>query len=109
MIEDYARARKLGLRQRNQDLAAGRYPYVPAFDDLFATQDLGAEVPMGVMEIPVALVAGTRTKGRQNTFASNFMPLLGADTEFAMKWSNVYDAQTHEGLRDPIIAYEYLQ
>ena len=36
MIEDYARARKLGLRQRNQDLAAGRYPYVPAFDDLFA-------------------------------------------------------------------------
>ena len=109
MIEDYARARKLGLRQRNQDLAAGRYPYVPAFDDLFATQDLGAEVPMGVMEIPVALVAGTRTKGRQNTFASNFMPLLGADTEFAMKWSSVYDAQRSEGLRDPIIAYEYLQ
>jgi basic membrane lipoprotein Med (substrate-binding protein (PBP1-ABC) superfamily) len=109
MIEDYVRARKLGLKQRNQDVSAGRYPYVPAFDELFATQDLGAEVPMGVMEIPVSLVAGTRTKGRQNTFASNFMPLLGADTEFAMKWSNVYDAQRNEGLRDPIIAYEYLQ
>jgi basic membrane lipoprotein Med (substrate-binding protein (PBP1-ABC) superfamily) len=109
MLEDYARARKLGLRQKGRDVSAGRYPFVAAFDDFYSSSDLGAEIPLGVMEIPVSLVAGTKTRGRQNTFSSGFMPLLGADTEFAMKWSNVFDAQRNEGLRDPIVVYEYLQ
>lgn len=109
MIEDYARALKLGQKTRRSDIAAGRYPYVPALDDIVADANRGAEQPLGVMEIPVSLVAGTKTKGRQSTFASDFMPLLASDTEFASKWSSLYDAQRAEGIRDPIVAYEYLQ
>ena len=30
------------------------------------------------------------------------------DTEFAFKWTALSDAQVNEGIRDPIIAYEYM-
>lgn len=36
------------------------------------------------------------------------MPLLGEETEFAYKWSGLYDSQLDEGIRDPIVAYEYM-
>lgn len=36
------------------------------------------------------------------------MPLLEADTEFAMKWSSLYKAQMDEGFNSPIKVYEYL-
>ena len=51
---------------------------------------------------------GTKTAGRHTAFASNFMPLLDDDTEFAVKWSNLCDAHLEEGIHTPIIAFEYL-
>ncbi len=51
---------------------------------------------------------GTKTSGRHTAFAPNFMPLLEADTEFAVKWSNLCEAHLEEGIHTPIIAYEYL-
>jgi basic membrane lipoprotein Med (substrate-binding protein (PBP1-ABC) superfamily) len=36
------------------------------------------------------------------------MPLLAADTEFAMKWASLSTMLQEEGLRDPIKAYEYM-
>ena len=36
------------------------------------------------------------------------MPLLGSETEFAYKWSDLHAAQLAEGIRDPIVAYEYM-
>jgi hypothetical protein len=36
------------------------------------------------------------------------MPILAENTEFAIKWMNLSDAQVNEGIRDPIIAYEYM-
>ena len=36
------------------------------------------------------------------------MPILDVDTEFAFKWTALSDAQVNEGIRDPIIAYEYM-
>ena len=53
-------------------------------------------------------MAGTKTRARQNSFAPDFMPLIGADSEFAAKWNNLYRAQISEGFNDPIKAYEYL-
>ena len=36
------------------------------------------------------------------------MPILDEETEFAIKWSNLADAQINEGIRDPIKAFEYM-
>ena len=61
------------------------------------------------MEIPLDCVAGTRTRGRQSAFASNFMPLLEQGSEFATKWSALACAYADQGFREPIVVYEYLQ
>jgi basic membrane lipoprotein Med (substrate-binding protein (PBP1-ABC) superfamily) len=36
------------------------------------------------------------------------MPILNMGTEFSYKWANLAEAQVTEGIRDPIIAYEYM-
>ncbi len=109
MIEDYRKARKLGQRQVQRDVASGRYPYPVALSDILKDRGYQGEVPLGVREIDLALIAGTRTQGRQNSFSRDFMPLLEEDSEFAAKWSALIDAQRAEGIREPIVVYEYLQ
>ena len=65
-------------------------------------------MPIGIVDLPIEKVVGTKTSGRTNTFSTNFMPILGPKSEFATKWSLLYDSQLQEGLHDPIKAYEYL-
>jgi hypothetical protein len=36
------------------------------------------------------------------------MPIFKEGTEFAMKWSNLYDSYAKEGIRDAIKVYEYM-
>ena len=109
MLDDYRRARKLGHKQLQTDVSAGRYPYLPALDDILKGEGYQGEVPVGTMEIDIDLIAGTRTRGRQNTFATNFMPLPESGSEFSMKWSDLIDSQRAEGIRDPIVVYEFMQ
>ncbi|MDM8275565.1 BMP family ABC transporter substrate-binding protein [Enorma phocaeensis] len=109
MLEDYRKARKAGIKQIQRDVAAGRYPYPPALDDILKGQGSQGEIPIGLTEIDTALIAGTKTRGRQNMFSSDFMPLPEASSEFAGKWSSLIDSQREEGLRDPIIVYEFMQ
>ena len=46
MLEDYRKARKLGLKQVSRDVSSGRYPYPPALDDIHARARLpGARSP----------------------------------------------------------------
>ena len=109
MLEDYAKARKLGLKQVERDVSDGHYPYPPALDDILKNQGYQGEVPVGLTEVDLTLIAGTKTRGRQNMFSSDFMPIAEASSEFAAKWSDLIDSQRAEGLRDPIVVYEYLQ
>ena len=109
MLEDYRKARKLGLKQIQRDVAAGNYPYPPALDDILKGQGYQGEIPMGLAEIDIALIAGTKTRGRQNTFSREFMPLPESSSEFASKWSDLIDSQRVEGLHEPIIVYEFMQ
>ena len=108
MIEDYNKAHRRGEREYRRCISAGKYPYLPALDDFLDVSRQQNQVPLGVTEIPLSMIVGTKTAGRQNAFAGNFMPLLSEKSEFALKWANLYDAQMNEGLRDPILAYEYL-
>lgn len=108
MIDEYYRARKAGGKEYKAMLAKGEYPFLPALDDILPDNSVMAQQSLGLMEIPVHQIAGTRTRARQNSFSRDFMPLLEPDTEFAMKWSNLYKAQMEEGFNSPIKVYEYL-
>lgn len=97
-----------GERDLRHDASAGVYPYLPALDSVLAPGDTVGEVRLGTMEIPLEMVVGTRTEGRQRTFSRTFMSVLAPTTEFAFKWSHLYDIQTSEGFRDPVKVYEYM-
>ena len=58
MVEDYAKARNMGRKQVREALAAGRYPYPPALDDMLPRSARAGEVSLGTLEIPLALIAG---------------------------------------------------
>lgn len=108
MIEDYKKAQKLGVRDSKRDVSSGRYPHPPVLEELVPNVQTLSQVHLGVMQIPLEMVIGTRTAGRRDAFSRSFMPVLGPKTEFATKWSHLYDAQMEEGFRDPIKVYEYL-
>ena len=48
------------------------------------------------------------TGGRTQAFSRGFMPLLPPQSEFGMKWQQLCAAHLEEGIRDPILVYEYL-
>ena len=107
-MTEYSRAQKLGVREYREAIVAGRYPYLPVLDDILENASVETQLPIGVVEIPLDQVVGTKTAGRTAAFASNFMPLLESDTEFASKWLSLCQAHVEEGIRDPIRCYEYL-
>ncbi len=107
MIEDYEKARKLGLKAMKKDKSEGRSPYPVALEDILGEDKDANTMKLGIAEIPLSQIVGTRNADRQNAFASNFMPILDTDTEFATKWSHLYDSAVDEGIRDQIIVYEY--
>ncbi len=108
MVGEYDKARKKGARSYQKAVMQGRYPFLPALDDIL--QDTGklAEYPVGLKEVPLDQVVGTKTRGRQEAFADNFMPILSEKSEFAMKWDQLFEAQMEEGIRDPVKVYEYM-
>ena len=109
MQDDYIRAKRLGEKQWSRAAAAGLDPRLCALDDQVEGLASLNEVPVGLVEIPIDMIAGTKTHGRQNAFSSGFMPLLSEKSEFATKWIHLYDAQMNEGIRDAIKVYEYMQ
>lgn len=107
-ILEYGNAQRLGKKRYQDDLAREVSPYLPVLDEILEGADIASEIPLGTMIIPLELVVGTKTMGRRKAFASNFMPLLDANSEFSTKWCNVYNYQLEQGIDDPILVYEYM-
>lgn len=105
---DYKEALKLGQKEYKAKLAAGENSFLPVLDELIPAEKSLTGIRLGVIQIPVWFIIGTKTRGRVNAFASNFMPILEEGTEFADKWEALYRAHLSEGIRDPIKVYEYL-
>lgn len=104
----YLAARKLGRKfvsDYGKNEAKG---YLPVLEDRIRGVEIVGEINLGYHEIPLKKVVGTRTAGRSNSFAGNFMPLLADDTEFALKWQAVYSSQLKDGIREHIKVYEYM-
>ncbi len=104
----YQDARKKARREFHACIAAGKYPYLPRLDEFLPPEKLNHGTDLGIVQIPLELVSGTRSGGRTQAFARNFLPLLPVDSEFAQKWEHLCKAQLDEGIRDPITVWEYL-
>lgn len=105
----YAQALKAGQKTYKECVLEGRYPYLQILDEILSDQMVAGRVDLGVIDIPADQIVGTKSKGRRNAFAADFMPLLDADTEFAAKWIELCAAHlSDEGIRDPIRCCEYM-
>ena len=107
--EEYIKAQKMGLKEVKECTAAGKPTNPAVLDELLPAglDDMSKEI--GLVEIPVSRIVGTKSKGRITAFSASFLPLLDDESEFGMKWIRLCDAHmSDEGIRDPILCYEYL-
>lgn len=107
-ILDYEKAYKLGKKEYQQRMSRGEKPTLLVLDDILPSKGSYSEVPLGLVQIPLEQIVGTKNNGRSNAFARNFMPILDQDSEFAQKWDSLSTSLEEQGLRDPIKAYEYM-
>lgn len=107
-VIEYGKALKQGQKAYRMSVVQGKYPYLPALDEILVRDDIQTEVDLGLIDIPLDQIAGTKTAGRKQSFAGNFMPIMSEHSEFAQKWINVYSYQIKTGIADPIVAYEYM-
>ena len=106
--EEYTQALRLAQRELKALTAAGKDPYPEVLDDVLKGIKTESVVDIGIVEIPMELVVGIRSAGRTSAFTAGFRPLLPVDTEFASKWINLCAAHLEDGIRDPVLCYEYL-
>lgn len=105
---EYEKALALGQKEYKACQAKGLPLYPPVLDEVLAGVDTRGEVELGLVDVPIHLITGTRSAGRQRAFSPSFYPLLGADTELAAKWTALCSAHLSEGINEPIKVYEYL-
>ena len=105
--EQYREALKLGQKYHKKCVVQGSYPYLQVLDEILDDSLVAGRINLGILEIPMEQIVGTKTAGRRNAFAANFMPLLPVDSEFGAKWISLCEAHLSEdGIRDPIRCYE---
>lgn len=107
-MEDYRKAYKAGKKDYQTRMMHGEKPTLQVLDDILPQDQIQAMIPLGLVQIPIDQIAGTRYEGRSSAFAGNFMPILDEGTEFAIKWGILSTAHEEEGIREPIKAVEYM-
>ena len=75
-VNEYDRAKKLGEKAYRAAASRKEFPYLPALDDFLKTADVLDKVEVGLVDVPLEQIVGTKTVGRQTAFAPNFMPLM---------------------------------
>ena len=106
--EDYSKAFKLGKKDYQARMLRGVKPILQVLDDILPERGSYSEASLGLVQIPIDQIVGTKTVARSSSFAGNFMPILRESSEFAVKWENLSDVHMEEGIRDPIKAYSYI-
>jgi len=107
--EEYAAALRRGHKEYKELLAAGKSPHPAVLDQILSNHSSAVSQTVGLVEIPVERIVGTRSAGRITTFSASFLPLAKPGSEFADKWINLCAAHLSEtGIRDPITCCEYL-
>ena len=107
-MEDYRKARQMGLKEAKRFQSRGGSPYLPVLDEILAVESTSGEVDLGLVEIPIELIVGTRSTGRSQAFSHSFLPLMDEESEFCHKWVSLCKAHMDSGITDPIKVYEYM-
>ena len=107
-LNQYAYALGLGKKEYKERVNRGRNPHPEVLDEVIDDITADSCQYVGLVEIPANRIVGMKNEGRTSAFSAGFLPLLGADTEFATKWVSLCQAHLDEGIRDPIVCYEYL-
>ena len=107
--EAYALALKEGQREYKECVQKELEPNPVVLDEILEPAATETSVPVGLINIPMNRIVGTKTAGRVSVFTPTFRPLLEADTEFATKWISLcVDHLGEKGIQTPIECYEYL-
>ena len=107
--EEYLRAQKMGLKEHKERLSRGLDPEPAVLDEILKDSPMLSAVNVGLVDVPAGRIVGTKSAGRTGAFTAGFLPILGADSEFAIKWINLCAAHlSDEGIRDPVVCFEYL-
>lgn len=107
-MSNYMKAYKSGKLDYQIRFLKGQKPTLSVLDDILPPNESLTMVNLGLVQIPLDRIVGTRYEGRSNAFASNFMPILNERSEFALKWEHLCQAHETEGIRDPIKVVEYM-
>lgn len=99
--ECYEKASRMGKKEGEP---------IAVLDDILKEKNISIlrEIPLGLVQIPMNQIAGTKTEGRSAALSRGFYPLLDSKSEFASKWISLCKAHLDEGIRDPIKAYEFM-
>ena len=73
---EYMNAVRLGKKEYQHAILKEKSPFLPVLDEMIKDVDIVSEVNLGIMTIPLDNIVGTKTAGRTQAFASNFMPLM---------------------------------
>ena len=104
----YDYAYKQARKQFIKDKLNKRTPYLESLDEIVDTYEVST-IHLGIIDVPASLIVGTKTSLRKISFASNFMPLMNAGSEFSSKWIKVCSYHlSDQGINEPCVAYEYL-
>lgn len=106
--EQYSSARRLGQKEYSRSISRGQTGYLPFLEGVLKNIEIINEIDLGVIDIPLKKIIGTYTYARSRSFANNFMPILGVNSEFGQKWTSLCAIHLNEGIRDSIKVYEYL-
>ena len=108
-VEEYAKALKEGQKEYKECIQKAMDPNPAVLDEILSPEAADTCVNVGLVNVPIHRIVGTKTAGRVSAFTPTFRPLLEADTEFANKWISLCaDHLGDEGIREPIQCFEYL-
>ena len=107
--EEYIKARRLAQKEVREMRLQGKDTELAVLDEILGEGFSGNTMDIGVVNIPVERIVGTKSAGRIAAFSPGFLPMLGPETEFAQKWIHLCVAHmSDEGIRSPVVCYEYL-
>ena len=108
-LNEYEKAWKDAQKEYKECLQRGVRANPLVLEEIIDPELCETSVRVGLVEIPLRQIVGTKTAGRITAFTPSFRPLLEPETEFALKWVNLCQAHLgDEGIKDPIECYEYM-
>ena len=71
-MDDYNKAYKAGKKDYQARLLRGEQPTLKILDDILPPRGSYSEVPLGLVQIPIEQIVGTKTGGREQRFCRQF-------------------------------------